>query len=267
MGLLWLIFASSAFGLYAYARISLGLPLTFSALILGLGLDLALACAIGFWLWRVARRWAEEERPLSAVAIGVARYSLIAYLIAAAIMAAMAVVNQDRALSDALWRVSAARWPNALADYAFFWAIAISVVPLPFLRRLRFAPAASHALVSIGRLGVAAQSLAVRNNGSVEFVALDGIHAAVAAENYVELHVDGRTVLHRATMAQMEALLPPPDFLRIHRRAIVRRSELAAIRREGKGAVIAVLRSGLTLPVSRSYRQAALAALTDAIRH
>ena len=42
MGLLWAIFVGLVFGIYAFARIKLGLPLTFSALILGLGMDLAL---------------------------------------------------------------------------------------------------------------------------------------------------------------------------------------------------------------------------------
>ena len=74
-----------------------------------------------------------------------------------------------------------------------------------------------------------------------------------SAGNYVELHLAGRTVLHRITLNRLETLLAPEDFLRVHRGAIVRRGEIARLDSVGDGSCRLTLRCGATVAVSERY--------------
>jgi len=74
-----------------------------------------------------------------------------------------------------------------------------------------------------------------------------------SAGNYVELHLAERTVLHRITLNRIETLLAPADFLRVHRGAIVRRSEIARLDTVGDGSYRLTLRCGATVGVSERY--------------
>jgi DNA-binding LytR/AlgR family response regulator len=73
-----------------------------------------------------------------------------------------------------------------------------------------------------------------------------------AAGNYVELHAAGRVVLHRASLASVEALLAPRGFVRIHRSTLVRRDAVARVR-----TADLILRDGTSLPIGNRYRAAA----------
>lgn len=79
-----------------------------------------------------------------------------------------------------------------------------------------------------------------------------------AAGDYVRLHVDADSHLVRGTMATLERRLDPGRFVRIHRSAIVQLDRLSALRADGHGAYLAVLRDGTRLPVGRRYRDTLL---------
>ncbi|TWI66309.1 LytTR family two component transcriptional regulator [Pseudoduganella lurida] len=105
------------------------------------------------------------------------------------------------------------------------------------------------------------QHLHVRSVGRIDRVAVADILWIESAGNYVELHLAGRTVLHRITLNRLEALLDPAAFLRVHRGAIVRRGEIATLASSGDGSWRLTLRGGAVVPVSERYLAPLKAAL------
>lgn len=95
--------------------------------------------------------------------------------------------------------------------------------------------------------------LASKGNGKCP-VPVDRIEHVSAAGNYVEISSDSRLYLMRATMKQVEDLLPPSTFMRVHRSHIVNVNEIDRIksRPSGNGAVL--LRSGKAVSISKRYR-------------
>jgi DNA-binding LytR/AlgR family response regulator len=74
-----------------------------------------------------------------------------------------------------------------------------------------------------------------------------------AQKDYVQLHAAGGGGMLRETLGALQAKLDPALFIRVHRSAIVRRSEVAAIKRKPSGALSLCLASGAEVPVGRSY--------------
>jgi two-component system LytT family response regulator len=73
-----------------------------------------------------------------------------------------------------------------------------------------------------------------------------------AADNYVELHVGGRTVMRRMTMRDAEEALRGRGFVRIHRRFMVNRDRIAAIAGSNGDRVVR-LADGTELGVGRAF--------------
>jgi len=107
----------------------------------------------------------------------------------------------------------------------------------------------------------APEHINVRSVGRIERIAIADIGWAAAAGNYVELHLSGRTVLHRITLSSLEALLPPQAFLRVHRGAIVRRSQIARLDSGGDATWRLHLCCGGVVAVSERYLDAVKAAM------
>jgi two-component system LytT family response regulator len=101
----------------------------------------------------------------------------------------------------------------------------------------------------------------VRSVGRIEQIRVADILWIESAGNYVELHVEGRTVLHRITLNRLEALLAPGEFLRVHRSTIVRRSQFARLETIGDGSYRLTLRCGATVAVSVRYLPALKSAM------
>jgi two-component system, LytTR family, response regulator len=101
----------------------------------------------------------------------------------------------------------------------------------------------------------------VRSVGRIEQILVADIVWVESAGNYVELHLAGRTVLHRITLNRLETLLAPDDFLRVHRGVIVRRSEIARLDAVGDGGYRLTLRCGAAVAVSERYLGALKAAM------
>ena len=79
----------------------------------------------------------------------------------------------------------------------------------------------------------------------VELIASDDVYAAV--------HAHQRRYLVRTPLDELERLLSPERFVRVHRSYIVPLSRIVAVRRAGAGVVLE-LRNGATVPVSRRRR-------------
>lgn len=96
--------------------------------------------------------------------------------------------------------------------------------------------------------------LVVRKGRRLLLLSLADIRYAEAAGNYVRLHLDGASHLHRSTMNDLETLLEPHGFLRIHRSTVVQLDHIAEIRTTPAGEYEAVLRCGTMKRWSRGYR-------------
>jgi two-component system LytT family response regulator len=97
------------------------------------------------------------------------------------------------------------------------------------------------------------RQLTVRSVGKIEWIQLDEVDWIAAANNYVELHLAGRTVLHRLPLSKLEQGLDPRQFQRVHRGAIVRIDQCSALAVVGDGSYTLSLRCGAAVPVSERY--------------
>lgn len=92
--------------------------------------------------------------------------------------------------------------------------------------------------------------------GEVAVAAAD-ITRIVAAGNYVEIQVAGRSLLTRATLAAIETQVDPAAFVRISRSALVRTDAIAELRRRPHGEFLVKLNDGAELVWTRRFRRVA----------
>lgn len=98
--------------------------------------------------------------------------------------------------------------------------------------------------------------IAIKRAGRVDLVNTETIEWIEAADNYVVIHTTaGRHVL-RESLTALGTMLDPARFERVHRSAIVGLDHLQRLSPVEHGDWIAHLKSGATIPVSRTYRQA-----------
>jgi two-component system, LytTR family, response regulator len=75
-----------------------------------------------------------------------------------------------------------------------------------------------------------------------------------AAGDYMCLHAAGQTHVLRATMKELEEMLDPAVFQRVHRSTIVNLARVQALRPHLNGECFLKLQSGQEVKLSRSYR-------------
>lgn len=107
----------------------------------------------------------------------------------------------------------------------------------------------------------ATEALPVSKGQTQTRLPADHVEWVQAARNYVELFADREAYIMRASMKEMEGILPPDDFLRLHRSYLVNRRAVEGLRRNAKGDPIVVMKCGHTIPVGRAYRDDVLTAL------
>jgi two-component system LytT family response regulator len=95
--------------------------------------------------------------------------------------------------------------------------------------------------------------LVIRSIGMTERVEVADVIWIGTAANYVEVHLAGRVVLHRATITAMAARLPPEQFMRLHRTVLARRSAIVSLQVRADGSHVALLSNGDQVRVSDSH--------------
>ena len=75
------------------------------------------------------------------------------------------------------------------------------------------------------------------------------------ADNYLRLHGGGKERLVRGTLSEMEMLLAPHGFLRVHRSLLVNEHVVRELLPKKSGELTLVLIDGTRLVASRSHRQ------------
>jgi len=74
-----------------------------------------------------------------------------------------------------------------------------------------------------------------------------------AARDYVMLHTETRSHIHRATMGALQRRLDPAQLMRVHRSAFVRTSLVTTVRRHANGSITLTVRDGASVQVGPSY--------------
>jgi len=111
------------------------------------------------------------------------------------------------------------------------------------------------ALEQIKTRPVHLERLVVKLNGHVFFVKAEEIDWLEAEGNYVRLHAGKESYLLRDTISALEAQLDPKTFLRVHRSAIVNIDRIQELQPWFHGEYRIILREGVQLTLSRSYRE------------
>jgi two-component system, LytTR family, response regulator len=101
------------------------------------------------------------------------------------------------------------------------------------------------------------ERLPIAENGRILFVNTKDIDWIEAEGNYARVHVGSRGHELRDTLTNLERKLNSPDFLRIHRSAIVNVQRIKEIRPWFHGYHVVVLENGKELRLSRYQRDVA----------
>ena len=97
--------------------------------------------------------------------------------------------------------------------------------------------------------------LFVRHGRSIVPVAVDEVSRFEAVGDYVAVHASGGMQLLHLSLNRLEARLDPQRFLRIHRAHIVNLDHVKAFKRLDAASLVAQMRDGTSLPVSRANAQ------------
>ncbi|MFO7552613.1 MAG: LytTR family DNA-binding domain-containing protein [Haliea sp.] len=103
--------------------------------------------------------------------------------------------------------------------------------------------------------------LPVRDGSSVEFIPVDRIEWIDAAGDYMCIHAGGATHIMRGTMKQLENMLDPQRFIRIHRSTLVNINAVTGAELQDSGEYLLRTAQGNSLKVSRSCRDRVRSAL------
>jgi two-component system LytT family response regulator len=92
----------------------------------------------------------------------------------------------------------------------------------------------------------------VRDRSDVHVIPISRVDYIESQDDYASIKAGGRSYLKEQTLAELEALLDPKTFVRIHRRFILNITRLAKIELGEKDSRIAVLADATQLPISRA---------------
>jgi two-component system LytT family response regulator len=111
------------------------------------------------------------------------------------------------------------------------------------------------ALEEIKARPVHLERLVIKMNGHVFFVKTEEIDWLEAEGNYVRLHAGKESYLLRDTISALESQMDPRRFVRVHRSAIVNIDRIQELQPWFHGEYRIILREGVQLTLSRSYRE------------
>lgn len=95
----------------------------------------------------------------------------------------------------------------------------------------------------------------VRETDRMVVVPIERIDWMESANNYIVLHAGRETHVLRETMTTIEQKLPPQQFLRVSRFAIVNLDRVRELRAATSGSHLAVMTDGIEVPLTRGIRE------------
>ena len=99
------------------------------------------------------------------------------------------------------------------------------------------------------------ERLTIKDGNNFQIIKISQIQWIDAAGDYMCVHVGGKTHIMRTTMKQLEAILDPEIFIRVHRSSIVNANSIATATSHLNGEYVLTLEGGARLKVSRGYRE------------
>jgi two-component system LytT family response regulator len=133
-------------------------------------------------------------------------------------------------------------------------AIADALERVRVLRRSSGAPRSPDLTLaaSAARAGAPLDRVVIRDGAAIHVLAVENIDFVEAKDDYVAFHVGKTAHLKQQTLGEVERLLDPRRFVRVHRSFLVQLERVAKIELYAKDSRIALLRDGRKLPVSRA---------------
>ena len=96
------------------------------------------------------------------------------------------------------------------------------------------------------------ERILIRDKADVHVIPVGKIDYFESQDDYVSLKVGDKTLLKEQTLTELEQLLDPGRFVRIHRRYLLNVARLAKIEQSMTDSRVAVLQDGTEIPISRS---------------
>lgn len=254
---LWLSMAGIVAIVYFAARVGRSVGQSPSGLIVSLVADLVLCIVLGLWLYRSAKRWHGAEHGFATI-IGRLTLRALCFSLVAAAFVALSRIDDISDVSPASIFASLGQygWMSVILDHLLFWLVAGTVVPLPWLL-----PETLQASIP------PPEFVTLRSNGKVEQLPVAQVKYAVAADNYVELHFEGGSRLHRSTLTEFGMRFGAAGLVRIGRGVLVNMHHVSTLYRNGGRHWEVRMADGATFPVARRYRPLIGKALDDRSPH
>jgi two-component system LytT family response regulator len=98
------------------------------------------------------------------------------------------------------------------------------------------------------------QRLAVEANDKIVLIKVENIRWMQSSGNHIRLHVAKASYLMRQSLKNLQALLDPSCFLRVHRNAIVNLDHVEEFHLPPNGNMFVKLNDGLCLPLRKANR-------------
>jgi two-component system LytT family response regulator len=98
------------------------------------------------------------------------------------------------------------------------------------------------------------EKLTIKDGDEITLVPVGDIQWVDAAGDYMCLHTAAATHIMRITMKQLEAMLNPSVFVRVHRSTLVNVSEIAGAQTTPSSEYLLQLSGGAQVKVSRGYK-------------
>ncbi len=120
-------------------------------------------------------------------------------------------------------------------------------------RIARHVPAVEKEVANDARpAGQFAERVLIKEGSKVLVIPAEKVDYVEAQDDYISVRSEGKSHLKMQRMSDLEALLDPRRFVRIHRSYILNIERLAKIELYAKDSRTAVLKDGTQLPVSRT---------------
>lgn len=92
--------------------------------------------------------------------------------------------------------------------------------------------------------------IVIKDGAEINIIPVDDVRFIEAQDDYVEIHSSSKKYLKQQTMKYYENVLDSKVFVRIHRKFIVKVTEINKLEKYGKETYLAILHSGEQLSVS-----------------
>ena len=100
--------------------------------------------------------------------------------------------------------------------------------------------------------GETVERILVRDGSRVFVIPADKIDFIEAQDDYVSIRTEGKSLLKKQRLSDLQAILDPKRFVRIHRSYILNVERLSRLELYAKDSRMAILKDGTKLQVSRS---------------